>query len=96
MIPPLHIPRSFIHFQIPFSIPNLIHPQTPPQTPFIPHFIYTIPLFFILTLNPHHFLLHPIYYTFHYISLHHPFPNFPHQKFAYFIPKTFNPMFIIP
>ena len=40
-------------------------------------------------------LLDGIYYSFQYISVDQAFPNFGDEKFAYFIAKSFNAMFII-
>lgn len=91
----IQIAGGFIDFQMGFAIANVIDPQTGAQSPLMGQYLYTIGLFFLLTVNGHHLLLDGIFYSYEFIPLEQPWIPFGNENMAEYVIKTFNSMFII-
>ncbi|WP_066288999.1 flagellar biosynthetic protein FliR [Bacillus sp. FJAT-29937] len=91
----IQIAGGFIDFQMGFAIANVIDPQTGAQSPLMGQYLYTIGLFFLLTVNGHHLLLDGVFYSYQFIPLEQPWISFGNENMAEYVVKAFNSMFII-
>ncbi|MBS4189245.1 flagellar type III secretion system protein FliR [Bacillus sp. FJAT-49705] len=91
----IQIAGGFIDFQMGFAIANVIDPQTGAQSPLMGQYLYTIALFFLLTVNGHHLMLDGIFYSYQFIPLDKPWIPFGNEDMADYIIKAFNSMFVI-
>ncbi|QED47556.1 flagellar biosynthetic protein FliR [Cytobacillus dafuensis] len=91
----IQIAGGFIDFQMGFAIANVIDPQTGAQSPLMGQYLYTIALFFLLTVNGHHLMLDGIFYSYQFIPLDQPWIPFGNEDMAEYIIKAFNSMFVI-
>jgi flagellar biosynthesis protein FliR len=91
----IQIAGGFIDFQMGFAIANVIDPQTGAQSPLMGQYLYTIGLFFLLTVNGHHLLLDGVFYSYQFIPLEQPWIPFGNENMAEFVIRAFNSMFII-
>lgn len=94
MLSAVQIAGSFIDFQMGFAIAGVIDPQTGAQNPLVGHFLYTLALLFMLSINAHHLLLDGIYYSYQYIPVDQ-LISFSGKGLAEFIMSRFNQMFVI-
>ncbi|MBY0120680.1 flagellar biosynthetic protein FliR [Bacillus sp. S/N-304-OC-R1] len=91
----IQIAGGFIDFQMGFAIANVIDPQTGAQSPLMGQYLYTIGLFFLLTVNGHHLLLDGVFYSYQFIPLDHAWIPFGNENLVEYVIKAFNSMFII-
>lgn len=91
----IQIAGGFIDFQMGFAIANVIDPQTGAQSPLMGQYLYTISLFFLLTVNGHHLMLDGVFYSYEFIPLDQPWIPFGNENMVEFVIKAFNSMFII-
>lgn len=91
----IQIAGGLIDFQMGFAIANVIDPQTGAQSPLMGQYLYTIGLFFLLTVNGHHLLLDGVFYSYQFIPLEQPWIPFGDQDLVEYIVKVFNAMFVI-
>lgn len=95
MMSAVQIAGGFIDFQMGFAIANVIDPQTGAQSPLMGQYLYTIALFFLLTVNGHHLLIDGIFYSYNFVPIDQVMIDFGNQDIAEFIILSFNKMFII-
>lgn len=91
----IQIAGGFIDFQMGFAIANVIDPQTGAQSPLMGQYLYTIGLFFLLTVNGHHLMLDGVFYSYEFIPLDQPWIPFGDENLVEYVIKAFNSMFII-
>ncbi|WNS77189.1 flagellar biosynthetic protein FliR [Bacillus sp. DTU_2020_1000418_1_SI_GHA_SEK_038] len=91
----IQIAGGFIDFQMGFAIANVIDPQTGAQSPLMGQYLYTIGLFFLLTVNGHHLLLDGVFYSYQFIPLEQSWISFGNESMVEYVVKAFNSMFII-
>lgn len=91
----IQIAGGFIDFQMGFAIANVIDPQTGTQSPLTGQYLYTIALFFLLTVNGHHLLLDGIYYSYRFIPLEQAWISFGDGGIMEFLTKSFGLMFAV-
>lgn len=94
MLSAVQIAGSFIDFQMGFAVANVIDPQTGAQNPLVSHFLYTMALMFMLSINAHHMLLDGVFYSYQYIPVDQ-LISFSGEGLAEFIMTRFNHMFVI-
>lgn len=95
MLSAIQIAGGFIDFQMGFAIANVIDPQTGTQSPLTGQYLYTIALFFLLTVNGHHLLLDGVYHSYQFISLEQAWIPFGNENVIEFILKAFANMFSV-
>ncbi|MGP7817490.1 flagellar biosynthetic protein FliR [Niallia sp. 01092] len=86
---------GLIDFQMGFAIANVIDPQTGAQSPLTGQYLYTIALFFLLSVNGHHLLLDGVFYSYQFIPLNQVWIAFGDENLIAFIIKSFALMFTI-
>ncbi|MFE8695169.1 flagellar biosynthetic protein FliR [Cytobacillus sp. FJAT-53684] len=91
----IQIAGGFIDFQMGFAIANVIDPQTGAQSPLMGQYLYTIGLFFLLTVNGHHLMLDGVFYSYQFIPLDQPWISFGNENMIEYVIKAFNSMFVI-
>ncbi|MFE8699090.1 flagellar biosynthetic protein FliR [Cytobacillus sp. FJAT-54145] len=91
----IQVAGGFIDFQMGFAIANVIDPQTGAQSPLTGQYLYTIALFFLLTVNGHHLLLDGVFYSYEFIPLDQAWIPFGDESMVEFIVKSFSSMFTI-
>ncbi|MBU8877846.1 flagellar type III secretion system protein FliR [Bacillus sp. FJAT-29790] len=91
----IQIAGGFIDFQMGFAIANVIDPQTGAQSPLMGQYLYTIGLFFLLTVNGHHLMLDGVFYSYRFIPLDQPWIPFGNEKMVEYVIRSFNSMFVI-
>lgn len=91
----IQIAGGFIDFQMGFAIANVIDPQTGAQSPLMGQYLYTIALFFLLTVNGHHLLMDGVFYSYQFIPIEHQWIPFGSENMAEYVIKAFNAMFMI-
>ncbi|AXM87872.1 MULTISPECIES: flagellar biosynthetic protein FliR [Anoxybacillus] len=90
----IQIAGGFIDFQMGFAIANVIDPQTGAQSPLMGQYLYTIVLFFLLSVNGHHLLLDGIFYSYQFIPLER-LISFGNGQIAEQVVRLFQAMFVI-
>ncbi|MBG9445465.1 MULTISPECIES: flagellar biosynthetic protein FliR [Bacillales] len=91
----IQIAGGFIDFQMGFAIANVIDPQTGAQSPLMGQYLYTIALFFLLTVNGHHLMLDGVFYSYNFIPLDQAWISFGDENMAEYVIKAMNTMFVI-
>ncbi|MBT2688572.1 flagellar type III secretion system protein FliR [Bacillus sp. ISL-47] len=95
MLSAIQIAGGFIDFQMGFAIANVIDPQTGAQSPLMGQYLYTIALFFLLTVNGHHLMLDGVFYSYSFIPLELPWIPLGDENMAEYVIRALNTMFII-
>ncbi|WP_282171628.1 flagellar biosynthetic protein FliR [Cytobacillus firmus] len=91
----IQIAGGFIDFQMGFAIANVIDPQTGAQSPLMGQYLYTIALFFLLTVNGHHLMLDGVFYSYNFIPLDQAWISLGDENMAEYVIKAMNTMFVI-
>lgn len=89
----IQIAGGFIDFQMGLAIANVVDPQTGSQSPLMGQYLYTIALFFLLSLNGHHLLLDGIYYSYQFIPLDQVWIPFGDESLPAYIITSISKMF---
>ncbi|MFT8319510.1 MAG: flagellar biosynthetic protein FliR [Bacillus sp. (in: firmicutes)] len=91
----VQIAGGLIDFQMGFAIANVLDPQTGAQSPLTGQYLYTVALFFLLTIDGHHLLLDGVFYSYHYIPLNEAWIALGDENLILFVTKSFVLMFAI-
>ncbi|GLB59334.1 flagellar biosynthetic protein FliR [Cytobacillus sp. NCCP-133] len=95
MLSAIQIAGGFIDFQMGFAIANVIDPQTGAQSPLMGQYLYTIGLFFLLTVNGHHLMLDGVFYSYTFIPMEQPWISFGNENMVEYVIRALNSMFIV-
>lgn len=93
MMTAVQIAGGFIDFQLGLAMASVIDPQSGTQSPLMGQYLYTLALFFLLTINGHHLLLDGIYYSYQFIPLDKAWIPLGDQSVALYIVTSVSKMF---